>query len=437
MRKILVIALREYKTAVKTKSFIISLILVPVLMGGSLAVSIITEDKVDTTDKKYAVIDHSGLFTEALQQRVIQHNQSEVFKPGTTEKVRPTYSLEFIRPVQSELLEQKHDLSEKVRSKQIAGFVEIGESVLHPDSDPENAYVRFYSESSILDDAGNWFSAPINDHLRQMRLREMNLPGDSIKELFYYTNIERMGLLTLEASGDILEAEKSNPIQSLLIPYILVMLMFMLGIMGSTPLITAVMEEKMEKIAEVLLATVTPAQFMAGKVIGSTLVSLTTAAIYITAGILTANQLDYGGMVPYNLVVWFFVYLVFFLVMMGSMFTALGAACNDNKDTQNVSFPAMMPMILPLFVIMPVLKNPVGGMATWLSLFPPFTPMIMITRLATPVTIPVWQPVAGLIGVLLFTYFAVWAGARIFRTGILLQGQKPTIKNLVRYIFTG
>jgi len=438
MRKIFVIALREYRTAVRTKSFIISLLLVPVLMGGSLAVSILTEDKVDTADRKYVVIDHSQLFSEAIQQSVKQRNESELFKPGTQEKIRPSYYVEFVTPDSSDLLKQKHDLSEKVRSKELAGFLEIGGNVLHPDNDLSNAYVRFYSESSFLDEAGNWFSGPINNHLRQLRMQELNLSPDSVKELFYYAGIENMGLLKVdEASGDIQDAEKSSPVQSLLIPYILVMLMFMLGIMGATPLITAVMEEKMEKIAEVLLATVTPAQFMAGKVLGSACVSLTTAGIYIVAGIITAQQFGVGAMIPYNLVAWFFIYLIFFLVMSGSVFTALGAACNDNKDAQNVSFPAIMPMILPLFVIMPVLKNPIGGLATWLSLFPPFTPMLMITRLATPVTIPVWQPVAGLAGVIIFTALTVWAGSRIFRAGILMQGQKPTLNNLVKYIFKG
>jgi ABC-2 type transport system permease protein len=265
----------------------------------------------------------------------------------------------------------------------------------------------------------------------------MQLSADSTRELFNWTNIEDLGLLKIDETGSIKDAEKSSPVQAILIPYILVMLMFILAMMGSTPLVTAVMEEKMEKIAEVLLATVTPAQFMAGKIIGSVSVSFTTAAIYITAGVITAHQLGVGDMIPFNLIVWFFIYLVFFLIMNGALMTALGSACNDNKDAQNVSFPAMMPMILPLFVIMPVLRNPIGSMATWLSLFPPFTPMLMIVRQATPVTIPAWQPYAGLAGVLVFTAFVVWAGSRIFRAGILLQGQKPTLKNLVKYIFKG
>lgn len=191
----------------------------------------------------------------------------------------------------------------------------------------------------------------------------------------------------------------------------------------------------MEKIAEVLLAKVTPFQFMAGKVLGSTCVSLTTAVIYVLGGIITAQQLDAGDLIPYELIPWFFIYLIFFLIMTGAFMAALGSACNDNKDAQNVSFPAMLPILLPLFVIMPVLRNPAGLFATWVSLIPPFTPMLMIVRQATPVTIPAWQPIAGLVGIMLFTLFTVWAGSRIFRTGILLQGQKPTFANLFNYIF--
>ena len=112
---------------------------------------------------------------------------------------------------------------------------------------------------------------------------------------------------------------------------------------------------------------------------------------------------------------------------------ALGASCNDNKDAQSLQFPAMIPVILPMFILVPVIQNPTAGFATGLSLFPPFTPSIMLLRLSTSLTIPPWQPYAGLVGVILFTAFTVWIGARIFRTAILMQGQKPTLRNLVRY----
>jgi len=438
MRKIIIIAMREYKAAVRTKSFLITLIMLPVLMGGSTAIALLTQNKTDTEDKRFVVIDHSGLFSEALQESARHHNEVDIFREPDHVKTGPAYFLEFIEPDAGDPAAQKLALSERVSSKELGGFLEIGSSVLHPDSDPGNAYVRFYSEGSVLDGTINWFEDPINNHLRQLRMADLNLAQDSIKELFYRAGIEGLGLLSLnESTGEIIDAERSNVVKSIVIPYIMVMLMFMMAMMGAIPLLTAVMEEKMERIAEVLLATVTPSQFMAGKVLGAICVSLTTTTIYVIAGVFTSRQLGAGDMVSLNLMIWFFIYLVLFLIMAGSVMAALGSACNDNKDAQNISFPAMLPILIPLFVIMPVLRNPIGNFATWLSLFPPFTPMLMTVRLATPVTIPAWQPFAGLAGVLIFTVFSVWAGARIFRTGILLQGQKPTFANLFKYVFKG
>jgi ABC-2 type transport system permease protein len=144
MRKIFIIALREYKAAVKTKSFIIVLFLMPVLMGGSMVVSMLSQNKVDTTDKQFVVIDHSALFSEVLQQAVKQRNESEIFHPETHEKVKPAYHIEFMEPDSTDLVGQKLALSERVKSKEINGFFEIGSSILHPDTDPDNAFVRFY-----------------------------------------------------------------------------------------------------------------------------------------------------------------------------------------------------------------------------------------------------------------------------------------------------
>jgi ABC-2 type transport system permease protein len=438
MRKIFIIAMREYKAAVRTKSFIVSLVLMPVLMGGSTVVSIVSQSKKDTSDKKFIFIDHSGLFSGVIQQGIKQHNDSEIFDAKTHEKIRPAYYVEFIEPNTANPAGQKLELSKRIAAKEIYGFFEIGSSILHPGKNPENAYIRFYSENAFLDETRGWFANVINNHLRQLRLADLNLPPESTMELFNWTNIEGLGLLKVdESTGIIKDAEESNVVQSILIPYVLVMLMFMMAMMGVSPLLTAVMEEKMGKIAEVLLATVTPFQFMAGKILGSTSVSLTTAAIYITGGVITMQQLGAGDKIPYDLLPWFFLYLVFFLIMAGSIMSAFGSACNDNKDAQNIMFPAMLPMIVPLFVVWPVVQNPMGSLAIWMSLFPPFTPMLMTVRMASPVSIPVWQPIAGLIGVVLFTALSVWVASRIFRTGILMQGQKPTLANLVKYALKG
>jgi len=100
-------------------------------------------------------------------------------------------------------------------------------------------------------------------------------------------------------------------------------------------------------------------------------------------------------------------------------------------------FPAMLPTMIPMFVIVPVAKEPLAGWATGMSLFPPFTPPLMLLRLATPVDIPTWQPWVGLLGVILFAALFVWIGGRIFRVGILMQGKSPTLANIVRWAIRG
>jgi ABC-type Na+ efflux pump permease subunit len=438
MRKTLIVALREYKAAVKTKSFIIGLVLMPVLMGGGFIAFMIFKDNVDTDDIKIAVMDHSGLVSEALEASARYRNENELVDKETGEKIRPAYILEFVSPDTADLFNQRLALSNRVRSGELHAVVEIGPEVLHPGNDPEKAAVRYYSEHSFMDDVRYWFSDPINNRLRQLRLNEMNLTPEHTKDLFYWINVEGMGLVEVDKkTGDVRDAERANELQAFLVPYFLVLLMFMLVMMSAIPLLTAVMEEKLEKIAEVLLAHITPFEFMMGKILGSISVSLTVAAIYIVGAVLTVNQIGATDIIPYHVLPWFFVYLILFVIMTGSVMAALGSACNDNKDAQNLQFPAMIPVLIPLFILVPIMQNPAGSLATWLSLIPPFTPTLMLVRMATTVTIPWWQPYAGLALVILFTAFSVWVGGRIFRTGILMQGQKPTLANLFRYAIKG
>jgi ABC-2 type transport system permease protein len=211
----------------------------------------------------------------------------------------------------------------------------------------------------------------------------------------------------------------------------------MMLMMSAIPLLTAVMEEKTERIAEVLLGSVTPWEFMTGKIIGGLAVSLTTSAIYVVGAVFTLSRMDMSDLIPYDVIPWFFVYLVLNIIMIGSIMAALGAVCNDSKDTQSIQFPAMLPIIIPLFLMMPIILNPLSNMAVGCSLFPLWTPMLMLLRQSTSVTIPLWQPVAGLIGVVLFTILCVWAGARIFRSAIILQGKRPKFGTLMRYIIKG
>lgn len=436
MNKIWILFKREYLAAVKTKSFLISIILVPILMAGGFLAMIIMENNQDTTDRTIAVIDHSGLVEEMLKNAAEQRNSVEIYDSESGDKIAPAYLLEFYPPDKDDPAGQQLALSDRVRNQELHAFVEVGEDIMHPSEESENDYIRYYSEHSFMDNIRYWFSNTINNYMRQQRLDALNLDKEVAGNLFAWVNIEGMSLVEVDKkTGEQQQAGQANELQSFLIPYFVIILMFMLTMMSSVPLLSAVMEEKSEKIAEVLLGSVTPFQFMAGKVTGGIGIGLTVAALYIVAIGWTAGRMDFLNAVPMELIPWFFIYMLLYIIMVGSGMAALGATCNDNKDAQSLQFPAMLPVIIPMFVIVPVIQNPTGGLATTLSLIPPFTPPLMLVRMATPVTIPMWQPILGLALVILFTLFSVWVGARIFRTAILMTGQKPSLNNLIRFAF--
>ena len=438
MRKIWTLFKREYRAAVRTKSFIISLVLVPILMGGGFAAMIIMENNKDTDDKHFVVIDQSGLMKAPLNEALEKRNTEEIFNARTGDKIDAAYVVEFMEYDSGDPEGQRLALSQRVESQELHAFIEIGPDIMHPAGEDKEAYIKYYSQHSFNDNNRYWFRNVINNRVQEMRAAELNLDEAQAKNLMWWIEVEGMGLVTVDKkTGEQQDAERTNELQAFLVPYVLLILMFMLVMMSAIPQLVAVMEEKNEKIAEVLLGIITPFQFMMGKVLGGIGVSLTTAAIYVGAGVFTLNYMGMESLIPMDVLPWFFIFTVLFILMVGSGMAALGATCNDNKDAQSLTFPGILPAIIPMFLIAPVAADPTGPLATTLSLIPPFTPTMMVMRMATPVTIPMWQPLVGLLGVILFTILTVWIGARVLRTAILIQGQKPTLATLYKYAFKG
>jgi ABC-2 type transport system permease protein len=437
MYKILILALREFRTSVRTKAFIIGLIITPIFMFGSLFVMEFFKDKVDISDKTIYVLDHTGKVSTAIVDAAKYHNEHDIFDSVKNKQTKPRYIIEVIQPDTVNLLGQKIELSNKVRNKQIHAFVEIGVDAIHPKANPELTKVKYYSENSFMDDIRGWLNWPVNNKIRQIRVADMGLQDKNLEPLFSWMDISGLGLLSAESeTGGQTEAKESNPIETILIPYVFMFLMFMMIMMSAVPLLSSVMEEKTDRIAEVLLGSVTPFQFMMGKVLGGISISLVGSLIYVVGGSFIAAKLNYSQYIPYHILPWFFVYMLLCVIMTGSIMASLGSACNDTKDAQSLQFPAMLPIIMPMFFMMPILKDPLSSFSVGLSLFPPFTPFLMLVRQASPVTIPVWQPIAGLVGILLFTIFVMWAGGKIFRTFILMQGKKPSLGMIIKYVFT-
>jgi len=240
-----------------------------------------------------------------------------------------------------------------------------------------------------------------------------------------------------EATGEISSAKKTNEVATILVPMAMMMLMFMMITMGAQPLLNSVLEEKMQRIAEVLLGSVNPFQLMMGKLLGTIGVSFTVAIIYFVGGFLTVKRVGVAEYIPYDILPWFFAYQTGAIFMFGAMFVALGSACNDLKEAQSLMMPIWLVACAPLFIWFQVVREPMSKFATTLSLFPPCTPMLMLLRQATPAGIPSWQPWAGLAGVVITTLICVWVAGRIFRVGLLMQGQPPKVGEILRWAIRG
>lgn len=437
MLRTLRIALREYTESVRTKAFVIGIVIAPVLMSGSIIAMVLSENAKDVSVKKLAVIDHSGMLEARLAELAEERNERYIFDPETGEQTQPTYVVENVSPG-DDLDRQRADLSDRIRRRDLAAFVELGNGLLDPDAPPELRRCSYHSENPMLDDMRGWVRDNLNTVIREQRAAEAGIPPVVTDRLFQWVNVTSEGLYEVDpATGEVIDARPSNEALTFGVPFGLVMLLFMMIMMGAMPLLHATLEEKTQRIAEVLLGSARPFELIFGKLLGNLGVSLTAAAVYIGGALLTCWYKGLMEYVPLDLLPWFLVYMVAAVAMCGAGCLAVGAACNDAKEVQNLMMPIMLPFMLPMFVLVPVLKEPLGAFATWASLFPPCTPMLMLLRQASPATIPAWQPWAGLLGVLAMATVAVWAGGRIFRVGLLMQGKTPKPIDLVRWAIRG
>jgi ABC-2 type transport system permease protein len=143
------------------------------------------------------------------------------------------------------------------------------------------------------------------------------------------------------------------------------------------------------------------------------------------------------GVAPLDLLPWFFAYVIVDVLMMAALGVALGSACGSAQDAQQLAIFLFMPILVPMLMLTPVLRQPNGAFATVMSFIPPFTPVLMLLRQSLPGGVPAWQPWVGLLGTMGYAFCIIWAAARIFRIGILSQGKTPRVAELVQWVIHG
>lgn len=440
MRKTMVVAHREYQAAVKTKAFIITLVLMPIMMGGSIVVQRILEDRVDVSDKRVAVVDFSGRLVEGLLAEAAERNEKEIYEgEGASRRQRkPKYVIEKVEPNREDPQGQELMLSDRVRNKELLAYVVIGADATRSDASGESANIAYHSNSPTYDDVRDWITAVVNRRIPELRAAAANIDHQLVQELTRRTMVAHLGLVSKDVNtGTIKPAEKTNRAANFLLPMGMMMLMFMVVLIGASPLVQSILEEKTNRVAEVLLGSVSPFELMLGKLLGMVGVSLTIVAVYLLGGYIALHRAGYGSYFPKDLVLWFAVYQSLAVLMYGSLFIAVGAAVSDLREAQSMMTPITLVIVAPMFVWFNVLKEPASMFSTVLSLIPPCTPMLMILRQSVPPGVPVWQPALGVILVLITTLVCVFAAGRIFRVGILMQGRGAKFGEMLGWVFRG
>ena len=504
MRKILTIAAREYRAMVGTKAFAVSIVMMPILMLGSIAIMALLTKVTKISERKIAVIDHSGVMYQQLEKAAEAHNQKlekMVAEGGESEKKlgdsgEEKYVLELIdaKVIDDEL---RFELSDRIRNQDLYAFLEIPKGVfdlpppppgksaqdepgldsnktVKPDSldrsnevsedklsedgsassesseDPSSnsskatgnathppGVARFYSPDSSISKAKNFFASQINQLVRKERMKAAKLDLELVNRASQGLPVQGLGLLSRAADGVVQAATEESPLKAIFLPMGVMMLMFMVIFMAAQPMLESVLEEKSQRIAEVLLGSANPFQLMIGKLLGTVAGSLTIFAIYLTGGYFLAQQQGWTDQIPFHLAPWFIAFQVVGVFFYASIFMAVGASVTQLKEAQSLLLPVWMLMMSPMFVWLMLVRDPLGMMATGFSLFPPATPTTMMLRMTTGHTIPIWQPIVGLLLTLGATLLIVVLAARIFRVGILWQGKTPKFGEIIRWAIKG
>ena len=409
MHNVWLIAKREYLERVRTKAFLISTILIPVLMGGGIVGSIVSGSRAKSTSHITVVSEDQQLATDLqaeLQSGKDSRMTVDVISPGNS-ATRAT-------------------LDAMLADKQIDGYLWI-----IPAANPgERPSFSFTPRSAADISTKGVVSSALRTVLMRERLAHQGMVASDVDSLMQPVKVD-----TTQAG------KNADTTSSFVAIYVLFFLMYMVILLYGMNVARSIIEEKTSRVFEVLLATIKPEEMMAGKVIGVGSVGLTQVAVWLlTAVILTSSSIVgalAGGNVHVSLnpmqIIFFVVYFLLGYLLYSSIAAALGAMVNSEQELQQLNMILVMPLAGCMFALAPVITNPNGPVARIISLIPFCTPLIMYLRisLATP---PAWE-IALSIALMMVTIYAIlWVASRIYRVGILMYGKKPNLPEILRWL---
>lgn len=411
MNKILIVAKREYLASVKTKGFLIGTLLLPILFGILFLIPTIAKKLSPTKPKNIVVIDLSGTIYSDFELQVKEMNK------WSNEK----YNIQHRQVDITKLDSEKKRLNEEVNSGKLDAYLIIGKNLIIDGTD-----AKYYSNNLTNIDMTSAIKRALNDVVIKKRLVESNLDPNLIANLQRPINLEEIDIGT---KG---EEKKGMSQATIWTSYAFLMVLAMSSLVIAGQSLTNIIEEKSNRIFEVLLSSMSAFQLMAGKMLGLGLSGLTLIAIWSFFGYSIALYKGLTDIISLSNIGYLFIYFILGFSMIMSIQSAVGSACNTPKDAQSLGAPINLAMILPMASWFSIAKEPNGIFAIVLSYIPLFTPYTMMVRVSVT-KVSVLEIIITTALMIITVIFSVWLSARIFRIGILMYGKTPKFRELVKW----
>ena len=417
MKNIILIAKREFFTQVKKKSFVILTLLTPLLIivfGGVVSLMF----QANETQMQISVIDKSGLFKDKLKS---DQNIRYVFSSEETEK-------SLIKALEN--------------TEEMNGVMIIPKKEIH---ELENS-IEILTNKNLSNEARRNIAGNISEIIKAEKINALGISTAQIEDLNKGVNLHVVNVLEKEKKQDsFLVGVKSG--LSMFLMYCVFTFIMMYGIR----VMRSVLEEKNNRVVEILISSVKPFELMMGKILGVTGVALVQFGVWVVmifASVMTLGSSNVGmvsgvaevqmvlsalSQINYGLIL--FVFVIYFLLgylFYSAMYAAIGSAVDNETETQQFTLFAILPMMLGFYGSITIMNNPDGPMSFWLSMIPFTSPIAMLARI--PFDVPIWELVLSIGILLVSTLGMVFIASKIYRVGILMYGNKVTLKELWKWM---
>lgn len=451
IRRAMIVAWREFKHTALTKAFIIGVLIVPLFLIALVPISVLLfNPSALPLEGRMALIDPSGLVEVPLQEELTPTSSDSVEQSKT--RTLPSISAPNIAPetllagnpaaqmtafsgtipTNIEIVSFSPNEIDRLRKEVLDGeFIALAiipEAVFQPDLEDEPS-LELLLPPGMSPNHTTVIEKSLQDAVVQARIDNAGYDYETIANLMSRPRIQASRLA--EDGGQVRESQDLKR----LIPIIFMVMLWIITATCGNFLLTSTIEEKSNRVMEVLLSAVSPLELMGGKLLGQALVSFVMLVMYGGLCIVGLAALAQTDLIPPIMLLWFLLYFIMAYFLLASFMAAIGSAVTELRDAQALLGPATIILLVPLFLWAPISEAPNGWLAVVTSYIPFLTPFVMILRVAGSA-----EPVAmtEIIATLIIGYITVicmiWAAARVFRVGVLMQGKAPSPLEMIRWI---